>query len=92
MRDALESLPGVAEVVVDFELQLAVCRVNSKEFQLERALDVLAEAGYPEARVVEKDELPDAPWLFGEESWSADRVAEPADGSDLGTPNADAEP
>lgn len=53
MQNALEPLPGVAEVEVDVASGEARLRVNASEFDPKKAIAALAEAGYEGARVKE---------------------------------------
>ena len=51
MQNALQPLPGVAEVQVDVSSGKATLRVNAGEFDAKRAIAALAEAGYDGASV-----------------------------------------
>jgi copper chaperone CopZ len=52
VEKALQPLPGVAEVNVDFPKRLVHCKVQSDEFDVENAIEVLADADF-EAKVAE---------------------------------------
>ncbi|MCA9120421.1 MAG: heavy-metal-associated domain-containing protein [Planctomycetaceae bacterium] len=47
MKDSLSSLPGVASVTIDFPNKIAHCKVNPDEFDAEKAMEALAEIGFP---------------------------------------------
>ena len=53
VKGALEPLPGVAAVDVDFRNRLAHCKLESEKFDLDNALAALAGEGYDKAHVVE---------------------------------------
>jgi copper chaperone CopZ len=68
-REILESQPGVQEVLVDFETKSATVAVDEEEFQVEVALEALADRGFVHSEVKTVD------------AKAAD-VAEPASPSD----------
>ncbi|MBC8354425.1 MAG: heavy-metal-associated domain-containing protein [Planctomycetes bacterium] len=47
MKDSLSSLPGVANVTIDFENRIANCKTNPEEFSSEKAVETLAGIGFP---------------------------------------------
>ena len=55
MKNSLSSLPGVANVTVDFDARVAHCKTNPEEFSTDKALEQLAGIGFP-ATLVEATE------------------------------------
>ena len=51
VTEALQPLPGVAEVNVDFPNRIAKCKVDDK-FDADGAITTLAEAGYKGSSVI----------------------------------------
>ena len=60
MREALASLPGVVEVKTDVEKQVATCRIDSEQFDSEKAIALLDETGFPDGAVLETKSDSDA--------------------------------
>jgi len=52
VRDTLTPLPGVTNVDVDFPNRIATCTIDPDQFDTEGAIAKLADAGYPEAKVI----------------------------------------
>jgi len=46
VQEALEALPGVAQVTTDVDANTATCYVKKETFDVEQAIAALAEAGY----------------------------------------------
>jgi copper chaperone CopZ len=53
VKDSLSSLPGVANVTVDFPNKIAHCKTNPEEFSTEKAMETLAGIGFPATLVEE---------------------------------------
>lgn len=47
MRNALQPLPGVAKVDIDFGARLAKVSVDPDKFDQQAALNALSDAGFP---------------------------------------------
>jgi len=47
VKDSLSSLPGVANVTIDFPNKIAHCKINPDEFETEKAMEALAGIGFP---------------------------------------------
>jgi copper chaperone CopZ len=46
VKDSLSSLPGVANVTVDFTNKIAHCKTDPEKFNSENALETLAGIGF----------------------------------------------
>ena len=46
VQEALEALPGVAQVTTDVNARTATCTVEKGKFDAEKAIAALSEAGY----------------------------------------------
>jgi copper chaperone CopZ len=55
VKKALSTLPGVADVTVDFGNKIAHCQTNPDEFSTDKAIEALAGAGF-EATVLDDEE------------------------------------
>ncbi|MEO8498563.1 MAG: hypothetical protein ABI614_26165 [Planctomycetota bacterium] len=53
MKDTLSSLPGVANVTIDFENKIAHCKTNPDKFNTAKAMDALAEVRFPATLVAD---------------------------------------